>query len=185
VRRYYYTLSTLPMLSYEGAPPFSIEEFYEMCRGNIADEDLMVLMEAGLEPPENNEESERSGSDALDSWLEWETALRNELVSYRAQKLAWETERYKRDGEVVTGVFDIARNAASQESPLQAEDLLNKARWNYLEELETGHFFELTNLVVYSLKLQLLLRKARFTQEQGEDAFKGIYQTVREDIQSA
>lgn len=179
MRRYYYTISTLPLLSFEESAPFDLTQLYYMCRGNIAEEDLEILMGAGLEP------KEYSSFAPLARWYEWETALRNELVTYRAQRLGWETDRYLREGEVVTGVFDVARNAASQESPLQAEELLLRARWNFLDELETGHFFELTNLVVFALKLQLLMRKELFTQERGEENFQEIYRTVREDIQSA
>ncbi|MFO7849139.1 MAG: DUF2764 family protein [Spirochaetia bacterium] len=180
MRRYYYTLSTLPFLLYEGEAPFSLEEFYEMCRGNIAEKDLDILMHAGMEP-----KKEGSAFPPLARWWEWETALRNELVGYRTQKLGWEGDAHLREGEVVTEIFDIARNAVSQESPLQAEELLNKARWDFLDKLETGRFYELINLMVYSLKLQLLIRRGLFTQERGEENFEEIYRTVREDIQSA
>lgn len=183
MRRYYYTISALPLLSYEEPAPFPVEDLYYMCRGNIAEDDYAVLIGAGLEP--KLEPDEVSSLHALSAWYAWETALRNELIGYRAQRLGWETDRYLREGEVITGVLDVARNAASQDSPLVAEDVLNRARWGFLDELETGHFFELTNLVVFSLKLQLLHRKDQFTREKGEENFKEIYQKIREDIRSA
>lgn len=185
MRRYYYTISTLPMLSYDGEAPFSLEEFYDMCRGNIAEEDFTLLTVADLEPNTEKLESGEGAFQPLKQWWEWETALRNELIGYRAQKMGWEGDSYIREGEVVTDVLDLARNAVSQESPLQAEELLNRARWDFLDQLETGRFFEFTNLVVYSLKLQLLLRRGLFTRERGEENFQEIYRTVREDIQSA
>ncbi|MFP4490948.1 MAG: DUF2764 family protein [Spirochaetaceae bacterium] len=185
MRRYYYTVSTLPMLSFDGEAPFSLEEFHEMCRGNIAEEDFARLTEVQLEPNTEKIETGESVFEPLAKWWEWETALRNELTGYRSQKLGWEGDAYVREGEVVTGILEVARNAASQESPLQAEELLDRARWDFLDQLETGRFFEFTNLVVYSLKLQLLLRRGLFTRERGEENFQEIYRTVREDIQTA
>lgn len=187
MRRYYYTLATLPFLSFEDEAPFSHKELYEMCWNTVSAEDMEILESADIEPPHSfwSEDSATPACEALERWYKWETALRNELVSYRASRLGWETDKYLREGDVVTGVFDVARNAASQDSPLHAEELLNRARWNFLEELETGHFFEMTNLIVFSLKLQLLERKDLFTRERGEENFQQIYRTILDDIKSA
>jgi hypothetical protein len=179
VRRYYYTLATLPFLQYEDKAPFSTEEFIAACRGNISQEDLQLLQTVRLEP------ADPQGQPFLAEWYGWEQALRNELVKLRAGRLGLEVGEYLREGEYHTGVFDIAREAFNQESPLDAETVLNRARWRKIEEMEVGRFFELANLIAFSLKLQLLLRKDHFTREQGTEKFDQIYQSIRQDIQSA
>ncbi len=187
MRRYYYTLAGLPMLFFDQAPPFSFDELLYMCRGNIADDDISLLEGLSLEPKNADQEEAQpeESCEALERWYTWERALRNELVNLRAANLAWEAERHRRAGEFETGVLSAAKNAAAQDSPLAAEELLDKARWNFLEELETGKFFELTNLIVYSLKLKILLRRSTFTRENGEEKYGEIYAKIKEDIQSA
>jgi len=179
VRRYYYTLATLPFLQYEDKAPFSMEEFFAACRENIPAEDLELLERVRLEP------ADPMGHPFLAEWYGWERALRNELVKLRAGKLGLEVNEYLRSGDYYIGVFDIAREAFSQDSPLDGEAVLNRARWGKIEEMEVGHFFELANLIAFALKLQLLLRKDQFTQEQGREKFDQIYRRIREDIQSA
>ena len=179
MRQYYYVIATLPLLQFDDKPPVTLEDLYYMCRGNIASEDLDLLQTVSLEP------SEPFGNEILKKWYAWETSLRNELVKIRSQKMGIESEKYQREGDVVPGSADTAREAANQDSPLAGEELLNKARWNFLEELEVGHYFDLYKLMVYALKLQLLLRRSRFTAEQGREKFEQIYQHIREDIESA
>jgi hypothetical protein len=179
VRRYYYTLAALPFLQYEDKAPFSTEEFIAVCRGNIAQEDVELLQRVQLEP------ADPLGNPFLAEWYGWELALRNELVKLRAGKLGLEVNEHLREGEFYTGVFDVAREAFSQDSPLDGEEVLNRARWRKIDEMEVGRFFELSNLIAFSLKLQLLLRKDHFTPQQGREKFDQIYRRIREDIQSA
>ena len=37
----------------------------------------------------------------------------------------------------------LAAHAFKQESPMDAEDALNRGRWQFLENLKVGHFFDL------------------------------------------
>ena len=179
MRQYYYVIATLPLLQFDDKPPLTLDELYYMSRGNIASEDLSLLQTVSLEP------GETYGNELLEKWYSWETSLRNELIKIRSQKLGIESEKYQREGYVIAGIAETAREAANQDSPLAGEELLNRARWNFLEELEVGHYFDLFKLMVYALKLQLLLRRSKFTTEQGREKFEQIYQHIREDIESA
>lgn len=179
MRQYYYVIATLPLLQYDDKPPLTLEELYYACRGNISNEDLELLQTVSLGP------SRTYGNELLEKWYTWETSLRNELLKIRCQKLGIESEKYRREGQVVPGIAETAREAANQDSPLSGEELLNKARWTFLEELESGHYFDLFKLMIYALKLQLLHRRSKFTAEQGRENFDQIYQHIREDIESA
>jgi hypothetical protein len=172
-------IATLPLLQHDDKPPLTLEELYYACRGNISDEDLGLLQTVSLEP------SRTYGNELLEKWYTWETSLRNELLKIRSQKLGTEAEKYRREGDVIPGIAETAREAANQDSPLSGEELLNKARWTFLEELESGHYFDLFKLMIYALKLQLLHRRSKFTAEQGRENFDQIYQHIREDIESA
>lgn len=179
MRQYYYVIASLPFLQLDYAPPMEIEDLYYSCRNNINDEDLALLQSVDLEPGDS------LGNEFLEKWYSWESSLRNELVQLRAQKQGIEVERYRREGEFIPGTPEIAKTAFSQDSPLTAEENLDQARWNKLDEFEVGHDFDLVKLLIYSLKLQLLQRRSRFTHELGSQKFGEIYEHVREDIQNA
>ena len=80
------------------------------------------------------------------------------------------------------GTAEIAREAAAQESPLAAEELLNRARWSFLDDLEVGCFFTIEKLIIYYLRLQILERKSLFNKEAGTERYKSIYQSITKEI---
>ena len=49
---------------------------------------------------------------------------------------------------------------------------MNRGRWQFLEDIELGHDFDLERLLVYSIKLQLLERRESLTVEKGEERFQ-------------
>jgi hypothetical protein len=80
------------------------------------------------------------------------------------------------------GSAELAAEAAGMINPLEAERLLNRARWQFLEELEVGHYFDVERLVIYSLKLQLLERIALHDQEKGREQFEVVFGKLNEKI---
>ena len=111
----------------------------------------------------------------IDLWRQWESSLRNQLVGLRAKSKGVEAEPYQVEAPLIAATEQIAREAFDQESPLQAEDILNRARWSYLDELEVVHYFDIEKILVYSLRLQILQRKALFDAEKGSEMFEKIY----------
>ena len=107
--------------------------------------------------------------------MEWERCLRNELVKLRAQKKGIDVHSHFRGEESYRGLEDTAREAFQAESPLAAEEILARARWRFIEEIETGHHFDLDRLITYYLKLQLLERKNGMTPDTGKAKFEETY----------
>jgi hypothetical protein len=89
----------------------------------------------------------------------FEDSLRNQLVLLRAQGLGKDALKY-----LHTGIDDdaqlslVASHAMRQLSILEAEIFLDKQRWEKLDELLQGHFFDLEFLIVYAHKLLILER---------------------------
>ena len=72
-------------------------------------------------------------------------------------------------------------------SPLAAEGVLDRARWSWLEELESGHYFDGERLALYLLKLRILERRARFVKDLGSARFEELVRSggdcqIRMDI---
>lgn len=128
--------------------------------------------------PAINELSDGPASPVAAAYRGFDRALRNALLTGRSEDNE-KVSRYRRKGEVwfVTRAEESAREALSSD-PLEAERLLDRARFDFLSELEAGYFFDFENIVVYYLKLQLITRRAARTDENGREAFKASYQNV-------
>ncbi len=176
--QYYYLAASFPILFYETERIPSHQEFLDLCRQHITPLHYQLLSRASTSDLRPTTPSCRT----LDLWREWETALRNELVTLRGKKKGVEAETYLVDSPGIVTAQQLARKAFDQESPLQAEELLNRGRWSYLDELEVGHYFDIEKILVYALRLQILARKALFTTDKGLEMFEKVYAKVTSSI---
>lgn len=174
--QYYYTVASLPMIQLEQEPPITSEYFLENCSYTLSEKDYNILRTATMLPQGTPEHS------AVAKWFSWEITLRNELVKMRAQNTGFDSEQFLMEGEYATGAFDTAREAVGSSNPAVGEDILDRARWRYLEDMEMGHIFDLTALIVYYLKLQIAERRKVMTVEQGTGNYKELYNRITEKI---
>ena len=133
-----------------------------------------VLQNSSIKVPEN--EDLLTGVAKI-CWA-WEKSLRNELVKLRANKLEISSDKFIRTGDVVFDTNRIAQEAIKIESPLDAENFLNIARLAFLDTLSVGHYFDLTFLVIYYLKLQILDRISKFDSIEGYKKYQEIYKNI-------
>jgi hypothetical protein len=177
---YYFTVASLPMLFYERDMPVSRDAFLEACDKELTPGDRAVVGGASIREMKTSSPT----CALLDAWRTWETGLRNELVKLRAQARGWEAAKHLREsGDTPLGPAGIAREAFGQDSPLDGENILNRARWHYIDELEAGHHFDVEKLVAYFLKLQILERKASFRKDEGSEKLESILARKEEDEQ--
>jgi hypothetical protein len=174
LNNYYYTVASLPMLFYDEALSLTLSQFIDICRTELSDNDMQLIENSSI----SILDSSTPTSSALEEWRTWEKGVRNELVKLRAHNKGWEPAEYLRENDDVLGLHEIAREAVNESSPLEGEDVLNRARWSYLDELETGHHFDVERLVVYCLKLQILERRAKFTKDKGTANFEMLIENL-------
>lgn len=178
MKQYYFTVASLPALVYTHKPPLSSEAFLEICRSTLGAGDYRILENIHLAHPEK-----AVGTNGiLGEWQCWELNLRNTLVKLRAKAKGLSPAPFlKSSGEN----FDAQRTAQSvfdETSPLKAEESLDRARWLFLEENEVRYHFDLSRLILYYLKLQILERKYSFNPQEGEKKYKDIMQSFHERI---
>lgn len=173
---YFYTVSSLPMLAYDMERFMSEEEFLHCCESTVSPRDFQILKSASIVPLIQEE----TGQPVLDKWYSWERSLRNDLVKMRAGRKGVDGDKYVASGAIETGLQNIAREAYTASTPLEAEIILDRARWEYLENLEAGHYFDLGKLIIYFLQIQLLQRRSRIIKEKGRAAFDEIYSVITE-----
>ena len=150
---YVYLISSLPTLHYGGKLPFSFETFLNKCDELIPQKDLGALKSLRSEVPSPQK------IQTMQKFLEFETLLRNELVRLRAVRKKVAPEKYLRpDGYAGISIYHVAQAAQRSPSPLEAEKILDQARWDFLDELSFGHYFDPDSLIIYALKLLILER---------------------------
>lgn len=144
------------MLHFGMKPPFSFEKFLVDCQGFILDEDFALLKNLPITIDEYNK---RLKNTTIEKWLEFDTALRNELVKIRAQMRKIEPEKFLRRGAIFNPAISHTVMAAYRNPAiLEAEEILDEARWEALDELSFAHYFDIDFLIIYAYKLKILER---------------------------
>jgi len=165
VQLYPYLVASLPMLHFGMKPPFSFEGFLEVCRDFIPERDYLLL--STLPQPEEYSR-EATHHRLVQKWIGFDTALRNELARVRAGRRHLEPTAYLRlDGHGDSSLAPGVMAATAQASPLDAERALDEMRWKALDDLATGHYFDLDVLLTYAFRLQILLRWERIRSAEG------------------
>lgn len=172
--QYYFTAASLPLLSLETKPGITVDSFLSTCELHMSSSDFKVLYNSSIKVPEDEE---ILTGVAKICW-EWEKSLRNELSKLRASGMNIQSDQYLRAGEVVFDTNRIAAEAVKVESPIEAENYLNIARLAFLDSLSVGHYFDLTFLVIYYLKLQIFDRVSHFDSEEGFKKYQEIYKNI-------
>jgi len=177
---YYYFVSTLSTLFFDGTHAVSHAEFLETASRFVSKQDMELLEIAELmAPPLDDKKAKRAqASLVLNSYFSWERALRNELVRLRANRLKKQAELFYRPSLPEWNGQKTAQLVFAQENPLEAELLLERERWNYISMLEVNQFFNTEYLIAYCLKLQILERLKQFKKELGEANFTSLYNEV-------
>ncbi|MBN2483206.1 MAG: DUF2764 family protein [Candidatus Omnitrophica bacterium] len=157
---YYYFAAQLPLLQFKEKSFFSRGSFLDEARKWFSPRDL-----AALEAADIDDFSPSPGDPgALRNYKEFESTLREEVVRYRhAQKNQGD---YKPQGDTAAIILEG--------DPLEKETNLLRVRWDFIEEFEQGHYFDLAFFIAYFLKLQIVERLETFNKEQGKEKFTQI-----------
>ena len=171
ISEYYYLVASLPSLDFGIEPPISSDEFLNRCREQLSDTHLGIIERVTIEPASIKEYS----GGILKKWQEFDTALRNELVKMRAVKKEKEASDYIRSEYFADlSLTHYAHIIYNQGSPLEAERTFDRIRWDKIEDLKLGHYFDIDFLVAYLLQLQILERWKRFSHYKGSQILEEL-----------
>jgi hypothetical protein len=155
-KHYTYLIASLPALLFGMKPPFSFERFLEKCRPLISEEDFLLLSNL---PVTIDEYGKNVSHPIIERWLAFDTTLRNELVKIRAHSKKIDEAKYLRDGNLIDmAITHAAMSSHRSTSILEAEKILDEARWQALDDLGFGHYFDMDSLILYAYKLKILER---------------------------
>jgi len=177
VRLSYYIVSMLPALQLNETPRIAHAEFLQAAERLLEEGDYKTLEKARLA----NLSVEAGGNPVFIRYQLWESDLRNRLVSWRDAARQGE-QRPDRPAEPSLETIRASRAAAEAADPWQGEAVQNRARWEFLSSLETGHQFDIEYLIIYALKLQVLERIAAMSPTAGGEAFQNLEEDLHREL---
>jgi hypothetical protein len=182
--KYYYLVSSLPHFAFGDPPPVSEADFLAECKREMA-EDEFFKVRAVL-----SGEADPGDSPPLRRWLAGDRELRNALAQHRAGRWAADAARHVRqDVGLSVYAMEAVEDAYAKPHPLERELELDRFRWGLLEEILLGHYFDLTAVLVYGLKLKIAARWSSMNEEAGkarlEASLKAALQAATEEAQGS
>jgi len=158
--KYYYFASELPLLKFTQATYIKRDYFLQEAGKWLSSKDFMVLSGADI----NDVSLKNHSFSVLIEYKIFERGLRDELRLWR------EALRTNRE----CAISPDLRKALTQGNPLDIEKNLLQLRWNFIEEKEEGHYFDLEFLILYFLKVQIIERLFTFNKEKGMAKFEKL-----------
>lgn len=159
----YFTLASLPTLNPAGPAPFATMDAFWSYVDHV--------------PADWRTQFEGEASDpTVKAYRDWDLTLRTELARVRLENLPWKDQAAAlEDSGLGTG---RAREVLDQETPLDAEKVLEALRWSFLDDLAQDHGFDRVAFFVYALKLELVQRRTALVRDRGQEAFDGLHARV-------
>ena len=124
---------------------------------------------------ELNKKKEKIEEKLKGKWLAFNRGLKNELAAERAEVMGLDPIDYVRGFRLGDSIVLHAVSAAmkkSHESPLEAEKIVDRARWQFLDYQLTNHYFDFLIILAIGLRLKILERYQAFTKENGIKRFE-------------
>lgn len=183
-----FLLSSFPSLQLQDPAPLKFETFLHRCARHLPDADLDELNAVCSSPPEGASPFARRWQTL---WLQ----LRNFNDRERAKRLPPDAPEQAPPPfpNPDDRLLHDARRAWEASDPLQREQALLLAQWNWLDTQRRTAPYSSTDLLAYALQLKLLLHRDAWNEETGAvqfteqtDTFMNpLLETLREKERSA
>lgn len=158
--KYYYLIAELPTLFFGKEPGISVEKFLDEAQNWMAARDYRILSQVDM----NDFSVEKKINQVYDGYKFYENNIRSDIALWR--------DAQKRNQEYKPANFPISM--IKEGNPLEIEIRFMEMRWQYIDEMEREHHFDLGFLILYYLKLQILRRYFIFNKEQGLKKFQKL-----------
>ena len=158
-----YLMTSLPSLTFGHKPPISMDEFYEDAKSQLSARHYRKLASVDLRLME----AKKGGIKRVAHLVK---DMKQDLNEVRSAKLQ---DRQAKFGRLPKAVFSG--------NPLQREENILKWQWEELGAIEAGKTFTFTEVLVYKLKLQILLRLHSFDKNKGAKVLASVVNPVKNE----
>jgi len=161
--KHYYLISQLPMLFFDQISFMTVESFLKEAEKWLSSRDFERLSKVDI----NATSLGKRGQRVWRKYQAFEFGFRSALAAWR---------KSLREGEEIKPDFPLSM--VKEGNPLEVEKKLLRWRWDFIEEMEREHHFDLEFLILYFLKLQILHRLSQFRKEKGMEKFHKVVSDV-------
>ena len=174
--KYYYFISSLPMLKMDQDPPFSHQDFLDKAKGLMSAKDYAELSSL------SGEDAGEPKSRLMRKWKDYKSLVLSVLVDQRARKLGLDDSRYKLKGKADGVLSERINRIVNDMDPLRGELEILSIYFDFLSSVPVTDPFSLEILEIYSLKLELLEESRSFSVEKGRSEFNRLFQKLGDDL---
>ncbi len=160
--KYYYLIAQLPMLFFGRETSMSGDYFLAEAKKWLSAKDFRVLSLVDI----NDFSLGKKFPATLANYKRFESSLRNDIFNWRLAK------QHDQDYKPVSFSMSVLKEG----NPLDIELKLMKLKWDFIDEMEREHHFDLGFIILYYLKLQILRRLFTFNKEKGLEKFQKLYE---------
>ena len=193
-------MAQLPSLLFEQKPSMSSGAFRALAESLMTEKDasffkfLSINYDPASEEDDQNteydqgssaESSSSTGCSFIDNWREWERTLRLNLAKQRAVKIGRDIKSITEPPVIYMDAASAAVKAIDETSPVDAELVIDRARWNAIVGFVGSNYFDQMNVYAYYLKLLLLERRQMFNTDAGFAEYKTLYNEIIENYQNS
>jgi len=170
-KSYYYFVSSLPSIHFDGRPAFSLEGFLEDCKRLLSSNDYLSMVNILSDAPERTESNDKTIKAALELYRQFN----NISAALRAARAGKNPLDYIR-GDMIQNsrITEIIQQALKQDNLYEAEKIIDRAKWDFLDEIAQGQHFNFECVVVYGLKLKILERYEVLRSAKGAEVYQGF-----------
>lgn len=165
-----YLLSSLPLLTFEAAPPLTVEAFLGACREQLGAADAEAAAALINGSPSRHA--------FVEAWRDKEAILRNAVARERARAAGLDPARWLRPtAGCDTLVESLVEDAFQESDPLSKEKELDRIRWGVAEELQGPDPLTVRAVLSYAVKLSILAKWRALSPDAGRAVFDSLTQT--------
>lgn len=158
-----YLMTSLPALTFGQEPPISMDEFTKDAKSQLSARHFNKLEKLDIQ----NLHTKKGGIKNIAGLI---NDVKDDLIEVRSAKMQNRPASYKR---LPKHIF--------VENPFQREVNLMKWQWEELDTIEAGKTFTLTEVLVYMLKLQILLRLHSFDKNKGAEVLASVVNPAKNE----
>lgn len=156
------------MIDFDSKLPMSVEGFLQDCKRLLVSTDFnLVARLLG-----DGKETVHTNNTFYKAWANFDRRFRNEMTWFRAEGASKDPLDYiQGDRYNDPYLVEVIHQASKQDNLLEAEKMLDRVRWQQLEELLGGQYYNLEFIIGYGLKLKILERHQEFNSPKGRAIF--------------
>lgn len=158
-----YLMTSLPSLTFGQKPPISMDEFNEDAKNQLSTRHFKKLALVDMQLLEAKKGGIKSVAALVND-------VKHDLNEVRNAKLQ---NRQAKFGRLPKAVFSG--------NPLKREEKILNWQWEELGTIEAGKTFTLTEVMVYKLKLQILLRLHSFDKDKGAKVLESVVNPTKNE----